>query len=168
MNRVSASPKPSDGKPTPTQSPRISHRSGQSNSQTHEISTRLSSTSDFRDSHESPPSPLYDEPQSLSNSSNARGGSMLSAVHGMHTARTNKQGAVLTSYICSEESAFKAVKRIDEMAEVAQPIFSPSSTHHTSIVGACASESKSRGGVLQQASGTPGLVSRQRYNSNII
>ena len=136
-SRVSTPPTSSDRKPAPSQSSRTSRRSGRSNSQTHEITTgQTSSTSVFRDSHDSPRKPLSDEPHSLPIS-----------VHGMHTACTDKQGAIPTLYICLEESVFETVRRIDDIAEVAQLVISLYSTHHTSVLGARTSESRRRGGV---------------------
>ena len=40
-------------------------------------------------------------------------------------------------YTCSEESVFDTVERIDKIAEVAQLLIPPLSTHRTSVLGAC-------------------------------
>ena len=139
-------PTPSGRKPTPIKLPaQTSHHSGQSSPQTHGISTVPSSLGFFRDSHDSSRRPLSDQPHYLSNTENTGDGPLFSPVHGMCAAHNNNRDTVLASYVYSEELGFETVRRIDEMAEVAQPVISPSGTHHTSVLGARTSESKSGG-----------------------
>ena len=100
----------------------------------------------------------------LPNPGSADGGALLSTVGGMHTVHTNGQGKVPALY-GSKGVVFETVGRIDEIAEVAQLVISPPSTHHTSVLGACAKESKAGS---ERCYRTLQLVSRTLHNPNII
>jgi len=117
-----------------------SQHPGQPNVQTHEAPSDPGPTLD------PPGESLSDEPCALPAPGNSTDDYMRSIVHGIVTAHTDTHRPVPTFDVRSKEFDFEvAARRIDEIAKVIKMVISPSSSNHTSVLGAHLQESKVEG-----------------------
>jgi len=122
-----------NGKPTSPQPSGISRQSGRLKFQTNGNSTEPSST------------------HAHSYSGNFNSGCLLSIVYHMHLVHADNHSTVPTPYVRLEDSSSEAAKRrTNEIAKVTQLVISPSSSDHTPVLGAHASEFMARAGGRHQ------------------